>query len=87
MTHLDGNAAAGALTEVFTADITTAVGRCEACGRTEVFARARLYADAPGLVARCDGCEEVLLRVVRTPDGTLVDLRGLTYLKLAAAAD
>lgn len=84
MTYLDGNAAAGVLGGVFTADITTAIGRCDACGRTEVFAQARVYADAPGLVARCAGCEEVLLRVVSTPDGTVVDLRGLTYLKLPA---
>ena len=84
MTYLDGNAAAGALSEIFTVDVTTATGRCDGCGRTGVFAEARVYTDAPGLVARCAGCEQVLLRVVSTPDGTLVDLRGLTYLKLPA---
>lgn len=84
MTYLDGNAAAGALAEVFTVDVTTATGRCESCGRTGVFAEARVYTDAPGLVARCMGCDGVLLRVVSTPDGTVLDLRGLTYLKLPA---
>jgi Family of unknown function (DUF6510) len=82
MTYLDGNAAAGALREVFAVDVTTATGKCAACGRTDVFAAAHLYVDAPGLVARCAGCEDVLLRVVTTPEGTWLDLRGLTYLRL-----
>ncbi|ADB32739.1 conserved hypothetical protein [Kribbella flavida DSM 17836] len=81
-THLDGNAAAGALRELFAVDVTTAIARCAGCGRTGVFAEARLYADAPGLVARCPGCEDVLLRVVTTPSDTYFDLRGLTYLRL-----
>ncbi|ONI69333.1 hypothetical protein BWI15_22310 [Kribbella sp. ALI-6-A] len=84
-THLDGNAAAGALSEVFAVDLTAATGRCNGCGHTGVFAEARLYADAPGLVARCPGCEDVLLRVVTTPTDTYVDLRGLTYLRVPNA--
>jgi hypothetical protein len=84
MTHLDGNAAAGALAEVFAVDITAATGRCAGCGRTDVFATATVYTDAPGLVARCPGCDHVLLRLVTTPAGTYLDLRGLTYLRLPA---
>jgi hypothetical protein len=30
----------------------------------------------------CAGCDAVLLRVVTTPAGTWLDLRGLTYLRL-----
>jgi hypothetical protein len=86
MSYLDGNAAAGMLREIFAVDVTTATGRCAGCGRTEVFARSHVYVDAPGLVARCSGCEEVLLRVVTTPSGTILDLRGLTYLRLPADA-
>lgn len=81
-TYLDGNAAAGALSQVFAVDITAAIARCNDCGRTGVFAESRLYVDAPGLVARCAGCDGVLLRVVTTPEDTYLDLRGLTYLKL-----
>ncbi|WP_432950459.1 DUF6510 family protein [Kribbella sp. CA-253562] len=84
-TYLDGNAAAGALSEVFAVDLTAATGRCAGCGRTGVFAEARLYVDAPGLVARCPGCEDVLLRVVTTPTDTYLDLRGLTYLRVPNA--
>lgn len=84
MTHLDGNAAAGALREVFAVDVTTAICRCAGCGRTDVFATVAVYTDAPGLVARCPGCDHVLLRLVTTPSGTYLDLRGLTYLRLPA---
>lgn len=80
--HLDGNAAAGALSEVFAVDVTAAIARCDGCGQTGVFADTRLYLNAPGMVARCAGCDHVLLRVVTTPTETYVDLRGLTYLRL-----
>lgn len=82
-THLDGNAAAGRLGEIFTVDITAAIGQCTGCGQTGVFAEARVYLDAPGLVARCSGCDNVLLRVVTTPTDTYLDVRGLTYLRFA----
>lgn len=82
-TYLDGNAAAGALREVFAVDLTAAIGQCAGCGHTGVFAETRLYVDAPGMVARCPGCEDVLLRVVTTPTDTFLDLRGLTYLRIA----
>ncbi|GAA1568357.1 DUF6510 family protein [Kribbella sancticallisti] len=84
-TYLDGNAAAGALREVFAVDITAAIGQCGGCGRTGVFAEARLYVDAPGMVARCSGCDDVLLRVVTTPTDTVLDLRGMTYLRIPNA--
>ncbi|MFI7061202.1 DUF6510 family protein [Kribbella sp. NPDC050124] len=81
-THLDGNAAAGAMSQLFAVDITAAIARCAGCGHTGVFANTRLYVDAPGLVARCTGCDGVLLRVVTTPTDTYLDFRGLTYLKV-----
>ena len=81
-TYLDGNAAAGALSEVFAMDVTAAITRCDGCGQTAVFAESRLYVDAPGLVARCSSCDAVLLRVVSTPSDTYLDLRGLTYLRV-----
>ncbi|MGW6275992.1 DUF6510 family protein [Kribbella sp. NPDC055071] len=83
MDYLDGNAAAGALSELFAVDITAAISRCAGCGRTGVFAESRLYTNAPGLVARCVGCDSVLLRVVTTPTDTYLDLRGLTYLRVS----
>lgn len=83
--YLDGNAAAGVLREVFAVDLTAAIGKCAGCGHAGVFAEARLYVDAPGLVARCTGCDDVLLRVVTTPGDTYLDLRGMSYLRIATS--
>ena len=41
--YLDGNAAAGPLSEFFDIDVTSARGRCAHCGRTDALATARLY--------------------------------------------
>jgi Family of unknown function (DUF6510) len=84
--HLDGNVLAGALRELFTVDITTAVGQCAACGTAGAMGQARVYADAPGLVARCPACDEVVLRLVRSPDRAWLDLRGISYLQVQLPA-
>jgi hypothetical protein len=80
---LDGNEMAGAMRELFSADVTVARGRCVACGREGMVAEARVYARAPGAVARCPGCGSVLLRLVRAPGRAWLDLRGLSYLEFA----
>jgi hypothetical protein len=80
--HLDGNMLAGALRELFAVDVTTAVGECVSCGTRGAIAQTRVYADAPGLVARCPACGEVVLRLARGPGRAWLDLRGLTCLQL-----
>jgi hypothetical protein len=80
--HLDGNALAGPLREIFAVDVTAATSRCVACGETGALATLHVYANAPGLVARCPGCEEVVLRVVRAPDAAWLDLRGAVSLRI-----
>ena len=85
--HLDGNAAAGDLGEVFAVEVTTAGAQCAGCGRTAVLADVRLYVQAPGMVARCPACDEVLYRLVRAPGRAWLDLRGLTYLQFALPDD
>ena len=80
--HLDGNAAAGELSNLFAVDITAAEGQCLHCGATRPFAQAHLYMDAPGLVARCADCENVLLRLVKAQQRVLLDLRGMAYLSV-----
>jgi hypothetical protein len=84
MDGLDGNAAAGELAEVFATDVTVASVRCTGCGRVCALAQARMFGPEPGLVLRCDACEAVLLRLVRLPDRTVLDMRGLAYIELAA---
>ncbi|HSE26547.1 MAG TPA: DUF6510 family protein [Pyrinomonadaceae bacterium] len=78
--YLDGNAAAGALSQIFAVDVTAAEGQCAHCGTTKRFAEAHLYMQCPGVVARCAFCEQVLLRLVTVRDRTLLDLSGMTYL-------
>ncbi|MGH9248611.1 MAG: DUF6510 family protein [Acidimicrobiales bacterium] len=83
LSFLDGNAAAGELSDIFAVEVTTAVGRCAGCGHTTVLAEARLYVRAPGMVARCGRCDDVLFRMVKGPGRTWLDLRGLAYVQLA----
>jgi hypothetical protein len=81
MTHLDGNAAGGALREIFAVDLTAAVGQCTGCGTVAPVATALAYGPAPGLVLRCPNCDAVLIRMVSTPDRAWLDIRGLAYLQ------
>ncbi len=81
-TWVDGNALAGELREIFTMDVTVARGRCAGCGRTAPMAEARVYQQAAGLVARCSGCDSVLLRLVRAPGRAFLDLHGVALLEL-----
>jgi len=82
---LDGNALAGALRDVFAVELTDAHGTCAGCGRRGRLAETRLYARAPGLVARCPGCDAMLLRMVTGPDRTWIDLRGLAVIEVRTA--
>lgn len=82
----DGNALTGALSEVFAADVSIALARCRGCGLSSVVADLAAYGPDPGWVARCPGCEDVVLRIVRTPDSVWVDLGGMSSLRLPARA-
>ncbi|WP_188189129.1 DUF6510 family protein [Nonomuraea sp. SYSU D8015] len=80
--YLDGNALAGPLGEIFAVDVTAATGRCANCGLTGPVASLHVYGPDPGLVARCPGCDEVVLRLVRGPGTAWLDLRGAVSLRL-----
>jgi hypothetical protein len=80
--YLDGNAAAGELSNLFAMDVTVAEGQCAHCGATKRFAEAHLYMHCPGVVARCAVCENVLLRLVNVRQRVFLDMRGMTYLSL-----
>jgi hypothetical protein len=80
--YVDGNAAAGELSNIFTMDVTDAEGQCAHCGAKRRFAEARLYMRGPGLVARCSVCEHVLLRCANIRRRVFLDVRGMTYLSL-----
>jgi hypothetical protein len=78
----DGNTMAGPLLEVFAVEVTTAVGRCRACGTSSQLATLRVYGPEPGFVGRCPACESVLLRMVRTPDAVWLDMSGVSALRI-----
>jgi hypothetical protein len=73
---LDGNAAGGLLREAFAFDATVARTTCAGCGRTAPMAELRLYAVELGAILRCTSCDEVVVRIARTPRGLWIDLRG-----------
>jgi hypothetical protein len=80
--YLDGNAAAGELSNLFAMDVTAAEGQCAHCGEKRRFAEAHLFMRGPGIVARCAVCENVLLRFVNVRERMFLDMRGMTFLSL-----
>ena len=79
--RLDGNAAAGALQEVFSFEVTTAQYACEGCGRTGRLGEAMVYEVRDlGTIVRCPGCDNALIRLAHVRGRRLVDLRGTRYL-------
>jgi Zn finger protein HypA/HybF involved in hydrogenase expression len=78
----DGNTLAGSLGDVFCVEVTTAIGRCTNCGREGPMAELRVFDHAPGVVARCPTCDQVLLRLVRGSGRAWLDMGGLAYLQL-----
>ena len=74
--RLDGNAAAGLLSEIFARDVTAARATCMGCGSTDCIGALHLYAHEMGAVLRCPGCECVVLRLARTPTHLWLDASG-----------
>jgi len=79
---LDGNAAAGILSEVFTFEMTTSPVECASCGREGELGTLLAFMQAPGLILQCPTCKNTILRLVRTPNGIYLDMRGAVYLHL-----
>jgi hypothetical protein len=77
MDALDGNALAGALHEVFETEMTTVTGVCGSCRIPSLIAELRVYARAPGAVARCPHCDNVVLVVVEIGGRTRAYLEGV----------
>jgi len=80
---LDGNAAAGLLFEVFGMEMTVSQTECASCGQEGQLGTLLAFTHGPGLVLRCPACESIILRIVQTPGGTVLDARGAVYLRLA----
>ena len=77
--HLDGNAAAGLLAEVFGVELTAARATCAHCGAAEALGAAHVYTGGPGTVLRCAHCSGVLMRIARA-ERFAVDATGIAAL-------
>ena len=79
---LDGNAVAGALRQVFAAEMTTAAGTCGGCGATEPLGAVRVFRGA-GIVLRCPHCDNLLAKIVEGETRTWISLPGIRSLEIA----
>jgi hypothetical protein len=79
--HLDGNAVAGPLSQVFAVDVTTAVGTCGHCGARAPLATVRVYVSGPGTTLRCAVCESVVMRFARIRGRLVLDASGCRSLE------
>jgi hypothetical protein len=80
---LDGNAIGGLLSQIFTVEMTTAQSTCGGCGQMRALGGVDVYANAPGVVARCPACSNVLMRIVRGGGRVWLDMTGTRSLQLA----
>jgi hypothetical protein len=83
---LDGNAVGGLLREVFAFEATTARTTCTSCSKVAPMAELQLYSVELGAILRCPSCDEVVIRIVRTPRGLWLDLRGAAAVVVPAGA-
>ena len=80
--RLDGNAAGGALREVFAQEMTAALATCTGCGKSEPVGTLLEYGHGMGVVLRCRACEAAMLRIVATPGWLRVDVSGISFLMI-----
>jgi len=73
---LDGNAAGGLLRELFALEMTEADIICDGCGAVAEIGAERLYGGPMGAILRCIHCDSVVIRLVHTPKGYWLDMRG-----------
>ena len=79
---LDGNAAAGILHNIFALEMTAQPTECAHCGNQAPLGALLAFMQGPGVVLRCPGCENVVLRIVETDNAIYLDARGAVYLRL-----
>ena len=82
---LDGNVLAGVFGELFQHEMTIAQGTCGECGRAGPLAEVCVYPEAPGAVARCPGCGQVLFAIVKDGGRYWLGFDRLRCLEIRAA--
>jgi hypothetical protein len=84
--RLDGNAAGGALRDVFAQEMTAAVATCGGCGSAGPVGALLAYGRGMGVVLRCPRCDAPMLRIVVTPGWIGVDASGIALLRIPQSA-
>jgi hypothetical protein len=82
---VDGNAVAGLLAEVFSVEMTTAIGTCGACGVAEPIGATHVFRGA-GAVLRCPHCHNALVAIVKNDERLWLAFLGLRGLELRSPA-
>lgn len=80
---LDANAVAGLLYEIFGVEMTASPTECASCGNAAEMGTLTAFTHGPGIILRCSSCENVVIRIVQTPDAVYIDARGAVYLRLS----
>ena len=81
-TRLDGNAAGGALRDVFGREMTSALATCSGCGTIGPLGALLEYGHGMGVILRCPACDTALLRIVSTPGWMRVDASRILVLMI-----
>jgi predicted RNA-binding Zn-ribbon protein involved in translation (DUF1610 family) len=84
--RLDGNAAAGLLSEIFVPDLTAGRATCAYCGAIRALGALLVYAHGMGAVIRCPECGAVVLRVARIRNQLWLDPTGVRLVVVPEAS-
>lgn len=83
--RLDGNAAGGALRQLFARDVTAGLATCGGCGGARAVGALLDYGTPLGIVLRCPDCDHVMLRLTEVGGWLRADLSGIAMLALSSA--
>lgn len=84
--QLDGNAAAGLLTQIFAVDVTTATITCAGCQASGEVGALAAYCLEMGAILRCPHCDAAVVRIGRHPNGYVLDMHGAGSLRIVTPA-
>jgi hypothetical protein len=82
--HVDGNVLAGPLSDIFSVDMTTAMGTCGSCADASPLAMSMVYLKPNTYVVRCHVCDAILLTIIQSSKFTRIELSGMTSLMIPA---
>lgn len=79
--HVDGNALAGVLHEIFGREMTHECGCCSQCGAANQLGAVRVYR-AAGDVLRCPNCGSVLMVIIPHTTGMRVSFESMRWVHI-----